>query len=77
MTMLHFTDPSGITDIGSEIVSGPVRKRAGNSYIWALVSGFPEPIRRNRPLLMLQAYIDDSRSDNPSAFVLGELARFV
>jgi hypothetical protein len=49
-----------------------VRSRA-SSYIWALVSGFPEPMRSARPLLMLQAYIDDSRSDDPPAFALGGL----
>jgi Protein of unknown function (DUF3800) len=48
-----------------------VRSRGASSYIWALVSGFPEPMRSARPLLMLQAYIDDSRSDDPPAFALG------
>ena len=45
------------------------RKRASDR-IWALVCGFPEPTRSNRPLLMLQAFIDDSRSAEPPAFVL-------
>jgi hypothetical protein len=48
-----------------------MRSRRASSYIWALVSGFPEPMRSARPLLMLQAYIDDSRSDDPPAFALG------
>jgi hypothetical protein len=51
-------------------MSAAVRERA-NSYIWALVSGFSEPMRSNRLLLMLQAYIDDSRSDDPPVFALG------
>jgi len=38
--------------------------------IWALVSGLPEPKRRKRVMLMLQAYIDDSAKGSPDLFVL-------
>lgn len=45
------------------------RERAG-AYIRALVSGFAEPKRSNRALLMLQAFIDDSGNGQGSVFVL-------
>lgn len=39
--------------------------------IWRLVAGFPEPMRSNRLLLMLNAYIDDSNMNIPPVSVLG------
>ncbi len=45
---------------------------AASDQIWALVAGLPEPARSERLLLMLQAYIDDSKSFGERAtFVLG------
>lgn len=47
-----------------------LRREAASAYIWALVSGLPGEQRRRRALLMLQAYIDDSKTDG-KLFVLG------
>jgi hypothetical protein len=43
----------------------------GSEAVWGLVCGFPEPIRSNRLLLMLKAFIDDSRMGQPPLYVLG------
>lgn len=46
------------------------RDSAGDQ-IWGLVCGFAEPLRSNRPLLMLKAYLDDSQMGQPPVSVLG------
>lgn len=52
------------------LVSPPRRWSEAQFQLLGLVSGYPEPARKRRGLLMLQAYIDDSRSHNPPLFVL-------
>jgi hypothetical protein len=46
------------------------RREAASAYVWVLVSGLPGEKRRRRQLLMLQAHIDDSKTDS-QLFVLG------
>jgi Protein of unknown function (DUF3800) len=42
-----------------------------SEHIWGLVCGAAEPARSNRPLMMLKAYIDDSRMGEPPVYTLG------
>lgn len=50
------------------------RREAASAYVWALVSGFPGERRRRRQLLMLQAHIDDSKSDGKLFVLAGYIA---
>lgn len=53
-------------------MSAPLEKKGANpsDWIWALVCGYPKAIRKNRLLLMLRAFIDDSNMGQPPAYVL-------
>jgi uncharacterized protein DUF3800 len=42
-----------------------------SDYVWGMVCGLPEPLRSNRHLVMLKAFIDDSRMGQPPVYVLG------
>jgi hypothetical protein len=47
------------------------RRERASDQIWGLVCGFAEPLRSNRLLFMLKAYIDDSNMNSPPVSVLG------
>ena len=52
----------------------PLGAESASAYVWALVSGLPGEQRRRRPLLMLQAFIDDSKSDGRLFVLAGYIA---
>jgi Protein of unknown function (DUF3800) len=54
-------------------MNAPLRHGWAAAQIWALVCGFPEPMRSERLLLMLalEAYIDDSNMNTPPVSILG------